>query len=123
MPWPHFHYRAPAVEGVVTDNGAPVPDAAISVWAQFSGEQQRAVTDINGRFNTEPIREFMFFASLLGDPLFGYSVQITRAANQYDGIGEADVGYAPTEIKVACDLSKPTELRNRKQYCLKQGHE
>ena len=123
MPWPHFHYRAPAIEGVVTDNGVPVPNADISVSAQFSDEQQRAVTDTKGHFNTKPIREFMFFASLLGDPLFGYSVQINRAAHQYEGFGEAYVGYAPTQLKVACDLSKPNQLRNKKQYCLSQGNE
>lgn len=123
MPWPHSHYRAPAVEGVIMNNGAPVQDAEIRVSAQFSDEQQKGITDSNGRFKTKPIREFMFFASLLGDPLYGYSVTITQAESTYEGFGEADVGYASRELNVACDLSKPTQQRNNKKYCVKQVSE
>ena len=103
MPWPHFHYRAPAVEGVVTNNGVPVQNAEINVSAEFSEEQQKGVTDSNGRFSTKPIREFMFFASLLGDPLYGYTVTIINAENQYEGFGGGYVGYAPEQLTVVCD--------------------
>ena len=123
MPWPHFHYRAPAVEGVVTNNGVPVQNAEINVSSQFSEEQQKGVTDSNGRFSTKPIREFMFFASLLGDPLYGYTVTITNAANQYEGFGEGHVGYAPEQLMVVCDLSKPIQLRSKKRYCAGPANE
>lgn len=123
MPWPHFHYLAPAVEGVVTNNGVPVPNTEINVSAQFSEEQQKGVTDSNGRFSTKPIREFMFFASLLGDPLYGYTVTITNAANQYEGFGEGHVGYAPEQLMVVCDLSKPIQLRGKKRYCAGPANE
>ena len=117
MPWPHFHYRAPAVEGVVTNNGVPVQNAEINVSAEFSEEQQKSVTDSNGRFSTKPIRELMFFAPLLGDPLYGYTVTIINAENQYEGLGEGYVGYAPEQLTVVCDLSKPIQLRSKKRYC------
>ena len=123
MPWPHFHYLAPAVEGVVTNNGVPVQNAEINVSAEFSEEQQKGVTDSNGRFSTKPIREFMFFASLLGDPLYGYTVTITNAENQYEGFGEGHVGYAPEQLTVVCNLSKPIRLRSKKRYCAGPANE
>jgi hypothetical protein len=117
MPWPHFHYRAPAVEGIVTNNGIPVKNAEINVSAEFSEEQRKSVTDSNGRFSTKPIREFMFFASLLGDPLYGYTITITNVENQYDGLEEGHVGYAPDQLTVVCDLSKSIQLRSKKHHC------
>ncbi len=117
MPWPHFHYHAPASEGVVTSYGVPVQNAEINVSAKFSEEQEKGITDSNGRFSTKPIREFMFFASLLGDPLYCYTVTITYAANQYEGFGEGHVGYAPEQLMVVCELSKPIQLRSKTRYC------
>jgi len=65
----------------------------------------------------------MFFASLLGDPLYGYTVTITNAENQYEGFGEGYVGYAPEQLTVVCDLSKPIQLRSKKRYCAGPANE
>ena len=123
MPWPHYRYYAPAVEGVVMSNGQPVSNADVKVVAQFSEEQRAAVTDSNGRFHTKPIKELQFFASLLGDPLFGYKVSIAHAAQQYEGFGEAHVGYPPKELQVTCDLSRAVRKQKTEQYCERAGSE
>ncbi|MFO0775677.1 MAG: hypothetical protein U0172_13535 [Nitrospiraceae bacterium] len=102
---------------MVTNNDAPVESAEVIVSTKFSENTQKSVTDSNGRFSTQPIREFTFFARLLGDPLYAYRVTITNAENRYEGLGEARVGYAPERLTVACDLSKVIELRDTKRYC------
>ena len=91
--------------------------------AQFSDQQQTAVTDSSGRFRTKPIKELQFFASLLGDPLFGYNVSIVQASQEYRGFGEAYVGYSPKELKVTCNLSEPIRSSRREQYCRRAGDE
>jgi hypothetical protein len=87
------------------------------VSGQFAGEVQLSVTGPDGRFATESIRKLLLTASLMGDPLYAYSVQITVAGKTYDGYSQADVGYAPDKLQLKCDLSQPLKLGGKQVYC------
>jgi hypothetical protein len=117
VPFPHNQYYAPALEGVVTNGGQPISNTELRIKAKFSDKQQQATTDEHGAFHTQAIKEFVFFAWLIGDPLFGYTVTISGPGPGYTGFDEFSVGYAPKELKLVCDLSAPIETQSRKQYC------
>jgi hypothetical protein len=117
VPFPNYRYYAPAISGVVTQDGAPVGMAEVRVSGQFTEEVRSATTDRDGRFATEPVRKLLFTATLIGDPLYAYSVQITVGGKQYTGYAEASVGYAPSKFQLKCDLSRPIKLGSRQLYC------
>ena len=121
MPFPHLHYRAPAVAGVITEHGKPAAGASVRVSGQFSAEVSAAVSDQEGRFVTKPIREVLLTASLLGDPMYGYTVSIIMGGKEYVGYSDAYVGYAPKEIQLVCDLGKPLDRGGIKVHCTAQG--
>jgi hypothetical protein len=102
---------------VVLRDGKPVEAAVIRVTAKFAEDVQTTTTDSKGRFSLDPIRRVLFTASLIGDPLTFYSVQITVAGESYDGFSEATVGYAPNAIEVKCDLAQAIHLGPRQLYC------
>jgi len=85
VPIPNVRYYAPAVTGVVTQAGIPVENAEVVVSSGFAGEATKGTTLPNGHFAAEPIRKFFFTALAIGDPLYGYSVQIRVAGKTYDG--------------------------------------
>jgi len=117
VPFPNFRYYAPAVSGVITKDGFPVENAQVRVSAQFAGEGKVAATGPNGRFAAKSIRTFLLTASLIGDPLYAYSVQVTVAGKIYEGYSEAGVGYAPEKLEVSCELSRPRRLGSKQVYC------
>lgn len=121
VPFPHEHCYAPALDGVLTKGGQPVSNAKIRVTAEFSDKHEEATTDDQGAFHTGAIQGFEFWASLIGDPLFGYTVSITEAGHNYPGLTDISVGYAPEKVTLVCELSKPVQLRNRSQYCSVRG--
>lgn len=123
MPWPHFFYVAPAVEGVVTYNGEAVQNAEISVLTGNPDETQKSVTDSNGRFITKPIKKLALFVSFPSDPLIRYSVTISADERHYQGLDVFLIGYGPKKISVACELSKPSQFHNDKQYCVRRSYE
>ena len=82
VPFPHLHYRAPAVAGVITEYGKTAAGASVCVSGQFSAAVSAAVSDQEGRFVTKPIREVLLTASLLGDPMYGYTVSIIMGGKE-----------------------------------------
>jgi hypothetical protein len=122
LPIPHFNYRAPAVSGIIIQNGAPVANAQVQVTDEIpsgNGERTTAVTNADGRFATEPIREFRFVFALIGEEFYWYTVQITAAGRIYPGYSSSRLGYSRTKkLELRCDLSHPQTLRDGQQtYC------
>lgn len=117
VPLPNMHYFAPAIDGVVTEDGAPVAGAQITVRTQFASDTSAAITTQYGRFRTEAIRELRLTAVLIGDPLFGYTVEIRHRGETYVGFANFDVGQSPPSIQLNCDLSHPVSNFNRTTYC------
>jgi len=117
VPFPNVHYFAPAVSGVVMADGAPVSGARVSVGALFSSEHQVAVTDSQGHFSTAPIRKLELTAMLIGDPLYGFSIDFIKGERIYGGYSENSIGYAPNSIELVCDLERPLVRGARTSFC------
>lgn len=117
VPIPNYYYYAPAISGVVTADGQPVQNVEVKVSARFSEEIQTATTDQAGRFETKPIKQLLLTMTLIGDPLYGYGLDVMTAGQKYEGYVESYVGYAPKQLQVVCELSKPIQTRNRQSYC------
>jgi len=117
VPFPNQHLFAPAVSGVVMRDGKPLSGAEISVSAQFARDVRVATTDREGRFTTEAIREWRMTAMLIGDPLFGYTVQIGADGTTYRGYSLVGMGSAPSDVRLKCDVAKPVLLARTQVYC------
>jgi hypothetical protein len=119
VPFPNYHYFAPAISGVVTRDGAPVEGARVNVWGAFATRSQVVVTGADGRFSAEPIRELRFAAWIVGDPLYAYSVEITAANEKYPGYSMSAVGNPSAAIELACDLAHTRQLQGgRQMHCV-----
>lgn len=51
--------------------------------------------------------ELEFVQWLMGDPLFGYNLNITVGEHTHLGLSEFGLGYAPSRTEVRCDVSRP----------------
>ena len=117
VPVPNVRYYAPAVTGKVMANGLAVRNAEVIVTSQFAEEVRKVATDSEGHFSTEAIKKLFFTATLIGDPLYGYTITIVVADQKYEGLSEAYVGHPPKQLDIQCDLSTPIQLHSRKRYC------
>jgi hypothetical protein len=117
VPFPNLHTFAPALSGVVTQDGKPLSEATVTVAAQFSREVRLATTNQDGSFATEAIRELRLTAFLVGDSLFEFTVTISSVGNSYTGFAIVGMGSAPSSLKLSCDIAKPVILASRKVYC------
>ncbi len=117
VPFPNMRYYAPTISGVVMQDGKPAGGAEIRVSAHVSSEVRAAIAGPDGRFNTESIRKLQLTATLIGDPLYGYTVEIRSAGNVYSGFVDFSVGYAPSAIRLNCDLSRPVGRVGHQVYC------
>jgi hypothetical protein len=119
VPFPSVHYYAPAVSGVITQDGFPVAGAEVRVSTPFVDENSVATTGTDGRFATASIREFSFVTILMGDPVCHYEIKITADGKTYEGYSDAGVGYTPETIELRCDLSLPL-LGQYEEYCVRK---
>jgi hypothetical protein len=117
VPAPHYHFFAPRVAGVVLDGGAPVADAEIVLTGKFTNRIAMVRSDGDGHFQVGPLSELVFIQWLIGDPLFGYSINITLGNQTYVGLSESSLGFAPPNIQVSCDLSHPVRTGRTSVYC------
>lgn len=117
VPLPNVRYDAPAISGVVTRDGIPVPGAAVAVSAQFAEEAVAGATDAAGRFTVQPIRRLHLTATLIGDPLYAYSMVITVGERRYVGYFESGVGHVPRQLSLRCELSQPQPTPAEPRYC------
>lgn len=116
-PFPNMRYYAPSIVGVVMQDGKPVGGAEIRVSTAFSNEIRETTAAPNGRFKTESIRRLLLTSTLIGDPLYGYTVEIRSAGIVYKGFVDLSVGYAPSTISLNCDLSHPVGRIDHQVYC------
>ena len=117
VPFPNIHYFAPAVAGIVTRDGQPVAGAQVRVASKFSASIQVGATQPSGRFSVDPIRELRLTATLVGEPLYGFEVEIVADGARYAGYAEFGMGDARSELQLSCDLGHPIEQRNNVVYC------
>jgi hypothetical protein len=117
-----MHYYAPEVTGLVLDEGAPVAGAHVELSARFTTKKLTATTESNGHFRVGPIRHLELTRALLGDPLFGYSLVISRDGTTFTGADQFGLGFSPSNIDLICDLAGPvrTSPRHTRVYC--DGH-
>jgi hypothetical protein len=117
VPIPNRHYFAPKITGLVLDSGLPVANAEVKLSGRFTDRIVTTRTDAAGRFIVGPITEFEFTTTLLGDPLFGYDLQISRVSEIYKALSNSNVGFVPHNIQVNCDLSRPVFKGRISSYC------
>ena len=108
IPVSHWHYFAPKVTGTVAIGGLPVEGAELVL--SDGHKTATASTDSTGYFNIGPLRAREATTWLIGDPLYGYSLDIRVADSQYRGLTAFRAGYAPAELEVTCDISKPSAV-------------
>ena len=120
-PIPNRHYFAPTISGTVVDGGQPMSGVEVRLTASFTTRDVRATTSGSGQFSVGPLREMRWVMPLMGDPLFGFRVELTRGGRIHLGYVQSKVGYAPKVVKVACDLSNPLppvpRVREEATYC------
>jgi hypothetical protein len=104
---PHHHYFAPPITGSVFSGGVPLANAEIVLTGRFTNHIATTRSDGQGHFKIGPLTVVEFVQWLMGDPLFGYSLNFTVDNQTYLGPSESSVGYVPTKIEVNCDLSHP----------------
>jgi hypothetical protein len=117
LPIPNRQYFAPTVSGVVVIDGAPVQNAKLRLSSPFTHKTAEVSTDSTGQFTVGPLRMWRLSTSLLGDPLYQYSLDVTSSNTAYPGLTEGQVGYPPTGLSVFCDLSKPVPNGTTAVYC------
>ncbi|MBI5883843.1 MAG: carboxypeptidase regulatory-like domain-containing protein [Elusimicrobia bacterium] len=122
VPIPNRRHHAPQVTGTVVRDNAPVAGAEVLLVTPFTRSSATATSDAGGNFKLGPISELRLTRSVLGDPLFKYSLTIKAAGGEeYLGLEEHGIGNAPEGVRVACDLGKPQGMRHtsdqRLRYC------
>jgi hypothetical protein len=105
--------RGPLMRGLfvvatVAIGGLPVEGAELVL--SDGHETATTSTDSAGHFNIGPLRTYEATTWLIGDPLYGYSLDIRVADSQYQGLTAFRSGYAPAELEVTCDISKPSAV-------------
>lgn len=83
----------------------------------FTKKTATASTDSAGRFKIGPLRTWEATTWLLGEPGYAYSLSIRFSGAEYKGRTVGRLGYAPTELKITCDLAKPAITGHTPQYC------
>jgi hypothetical protein len=120
-PIPHRHYFAPAISGTVIDGDQSVSGAEVRLTASFTTRDVRVMTTVDGQFGVGPVRELRWFRPLLGDPIFGFRLEVKRGGRTYLGFVQSNVGHSPKNMKLACDLSSPIppvpRLGDEATYC------
>jgi len=118
-PIPNRRTFAPAVAGTVVRGGVPVANAEVLLTTRFSDAAATVRTDADGRFRLGPLSEMRVMKTLLGDPLYEYTLKI-RVAGEEEHLGLAGhgMGNASKELTVTCDLSKPIGQGKSLRYCL-----
>lgn len=117
VPFPNLHYFAPAVAGIVLRDGQPVAGAQIRVASTFSSTTRVGSTQPSGRFSVEPIRELRLTATLVGDPLYGFEVEIVVDGERYAGYSEYGTGYASPALQLSCDLTSRIKRLDKVVHC------
>ena len=120
-PIPHRHYEAAMIAGVIVENGRPVSGLDIHLTTTSSKRHSRAMTDAAGRFIVGPLREIEWIMPLVGDPVFGFRLEISRGEQTFFGYTDGGVGFSPKRLNLACDLSTPIpplpRVRAETSYC------
>jgi hypothetical protein len=108
VPYPRMQRVVPPIEGVVTDAGLPVPQAAVLLSG--AGEPSAATTDGAGRFRFKGIRQFEFGFILTSEPMTFWSVGIQHGERRRMGWSTASRGYPSGEtVRLRCDLAATGE--------------
>lgn len=123
VPIPNREYFAPAVRGRVVNAGEPMQNVELRLSSPFTHSASVVSTDSDGRFTIATLRVWRLSTWLLGDPLHDYSLWIRTAGSEYPGLSEAGVGYAPTQLRIFCDLSKQVRSGGTSVYCTRDGND
>ncbi|MEW6674066.1 MAG: carboxypeptidase-like regulatory domain-containing protein [Thermodesulfobacteriota bacterium] len=109
---------APKVSGTLIQDGGPVANAEIILTASFTAAKASARTDSEGRFLVGPLSETQFTRRVFGDRVYVYKLDIRVAGEQsYPGFEGHGMGDPPSDLEVACDLSKPIRQGKSVSYC------
>lgn len=117
VPLPNFHYFAPAVSGIVLRDGQPVAGAQVRGASTFSSTTMVGSTQPSGRFAVDAIRELRLAATLVGDPLYGFEVEIVVDGERYAGYSEFGTGYAIAALQLSCDFRSRIKRLDKVVHC------
>ncbi len=117
FPLPHSDQVFPAARGTVKQAGQPVAGAKIFAAGTVTGvgcdgTELAGATGQDGGFTIEPESRFELFM-VIGDPLMKWTVCIEHEGVRYLGWTVTDLGTAPKEARLECDLDDPVEERGR----------
>ena len=118
VPAPHRVYFTPRISGTLSDHGRPVIEARVRLLGAGTEQEAMAVTDPDGRFSFEPLSQFVMSTSLFGAPsTYGYLIEIGVGGRVYPGLTHSEEGYAPAQVTLDCDLSRPLGGAADQHYC------
>lgn len=111
LPIPNRRVYAPRIEGVVLRDGTPLAGAVVRLDATFAPEIE-ARTDASGKFALGPVTK-LFLTKGFGDPVYKYNLTIEAADGRYLGLARSELGAAPDDFSVVCDLARPQREERR----------
>ncbi len=123
-PWPHYEQHTPAIYGMVMLNGQPVSGAEVTVSHIEAGggyhAEKTAVTDAQGNFRIDAIREFDLFVFVaVGDRFYNTDITIKNGEKEYPGsLIQGGLGRDP--VRFECELSAPIPGLKREQFCMQK---
>lgn len=111
LPIPNRRMYAPRIEGAVLRDGAALEGAVVRLDPHF-GPEVEVRTDAAGRFSIGPVTK-LYLTKSFGDPVYKYDLTIEAADGRYLGLSRSELGAAPDDLRVVCDLAKPQSHARR----------
>lgn len=105
LPVPNRRVYAPRIEGTVLREAKPLEGAVVRLDSGFADEVETK-TDAAGRFAIGPVTR-LYLTKGFGDPLYVYDLTIEAADGRYLGLSRRELGAAPDDFNVVCDLARP----------------
>ena len=110
VPFPHARQTKPEIDGVITVSGSPLAGAHVSYCAKGLKLDQcesfkETTTDGLGTFHLAGESTFEAFASLMGDPLYAFGIDVLHNERKLSW-GYGGVGYSPKHVFLRCEVSE-----------------
>ncbi|MBI5595299.1 MAG: hypothetical protein HY928_04335 [Elusimicrobia bacterium] len=119
VPFPNRRLCAPEVSGTLVRAGVPVSGAEVLLSAVFTEDTAAVLSDGAGKFKLGPLSKLHLTKSVLGDPLYRFSLRV-----KVPGGGESlafegsALGAPPGPLVLYCDLERVGVRSGRPGFCV-----